>query len=88
MVKPSELATADEVLAEQLEDPHFAKAWDRTAFARAVAHPGWHTLMGAIAVESGAFVVSVRSFQPHSAFPGDFPAALPEEDLQMIRLRR
>jgi nitrilase len=29
-----------------------------------VAHPD-----GAIAVESGAFVVSVRSFQPHSAFP-------------------
>jgi nitrilase len=45
--------------------------------------PGWHTLMGAIAVESGAFVVSVRSFQPHSAFPSDFPASLPNEDLQM-----
>jgi nitrilase len=45
--------------------------------------PGWHTLMGAIAVESGAFVVSVRSFQPHSAFPSDFPASLPKEDLQM-----
>jgi DNA-binding XRE family transcriptional regulator len=37
MVKLSELATTDQVLAEQLEDPQFAKEWDRTAFARAVA---------------------------------------------------
>ena len=45
--------------------------------------PGWHAIMGAIAVESGAFVVSVRSFQPHSAFPADFPVELPAEDLHM-----
>lgn len=45
--------------------------------------PGWHALMGAIAIESGAFVVAVRSFQPHSAFPPDFPAELHPEDLVM-----
>lgn len=44
---------------------------------------GWHSLMGAIAVESGAFVVSVRSFQPLAAFPADFPVPLPVEDLKM-----
>ncbi len=44
--------------------------------------PRWHALMGAIAVESGAFVVAVRSFQPHAAFPADFPGQLPEEDLR------
>jgi ribosome-binding protein aMBF1 (putative translation factor) len=37
MVKLAELATTAEVLADQLEDPKFAKEWDRTAFARAVA---------------------------------------------------
>jgi hypothetical protein len=37
MVELSELATTEEVLAEQLQDPEFAKEWDRTAFARAVA---------------------------------------------------
>jgi nitrilase len=45
--------------------------------------PGWNALMSAIAVESGAFVVSVRSFQPHAAFPSDFPVELPPEDLNM-----
>ncbi len=45
--------------------------------------PGWHAMASAIAVESGAFVVTVRSFQPHSAFPSDFPVQLPEEDLLM-----
>jgi nitrilase len=44
---------------------------------------GWHALMSAIAVESGAFVVAVRSFQPHTAFPVDFPGELQPEDFQM-----
>jgi ribosome-binding protein aMBF1 (putative translation factor) len=37
MVKISELASTNEVLADELEDPEFAEEWDRTAFARAVA---------------------------------------------------
>jgi predicted amidohydrolase len=45
--------------------------------------PGWHAIASAIAVESGAYVVTVRSYQPHSAFPSDFPVPLPEEDLLM-----
>lgn len=45
--------------------------------------PGWHAMASAIAVESGAYVVTVRSYQPHSAFPTDFPVPLPDEDLQM-----
>jgi nitrilase len=32
-----------------------------------------------IAIESGAFVVSVAQYIPASAFPADFPAALPAE---------
>jgi predicted amidohydrolase len=44
---------------------------------------GWHSIVSGIAVESGAFVVTVRSFQPHSAFPADFPMPLPPEDLVM-----
>jgi nitrilase len=31
-----------------------------------------------IAIESGAFVVSVAQYIPASAFPDDFPVALPE----------
>jgi hypothetical protein len=38
MVKLSELATTQDVLAEELKDPGFAREWDRTAFALAVAH--------------------------------------------------
>ena len=45
--------------------------------------PGWHAMMSAIAVESAAFVVAVRSFQPHAAFPTDFPGELQPEDFQM-----
>ncbi len=45
--------------------------------------PGWHALMSTIAWESGAYVVAVRSFQPHAAFPSDFPSDLHPEDLQM-----
>jgi nitrilase len=32
-----------------------------------------------IAIESGAFVVSVPQYIPRSAFPDDFPAPLPED---------
>jgi nitrilase len=39
---------------------------------------GWLASMRHIAIESGAFVVSVPQFIPASAFPADFPAALPE----------
>ena len=45
--------------------------------------PAWRAMVSAIAVESGAYVVTVRSFQPHIAFPRDFPAPLPDEDLKM-----
>jgi nitrilase len=34
-----------------------------------------------IAIESGAFVVSVPQYIPHSAFPEDFPLELPEHDV-------
>jgi nitrilase len=44
---------------------------------------GWHSIISGVAVESGAFVVTVRSFQPHAAFPADFPVPLPPEDLVM-----
>jgi nitrilase len=43
---------------------------------------GWHALMSAIAWESGACVAAVRSFQPRSAFPPDFPGQLHPQDLQ------
>jgi nitrilase len=39
---------------------------------------GWLASMRHIAIESGAFVVSVAQYIPASAFPADFPAALPE----------
>ena len=39
---------------------------------------GWIASMRHIAIESGAFVVSVPQFIPTSAFPGDFPVALPD----------
>jgi nitrilase len=39
---------------------------------------GWLASMRHIALESGAFVVSVPQFIPASAFPGDFPVPLPE----------
>jgi nitrilase len=38
----------------------------------------WLASMRHIAYEAGAFVVSVPQFIPASAFPGDFPVALPE----------
>ena len=39
---------------------------------------GWHASMRHIAIESGAFVVSVPQYIPASAFPDDFPVPLPE----------
>lgn len=38
----------------------------------------WIASMRHIAIEAGAFVVSVPQFIPASAFPADFPLALPE----------
>jgi nitrilase len=39
---------------------------------------GWLASMRHIAIESGAFVVSVPQYIPASAFPADFPIALPD----------
>jgi nitrilase len=39
---------------------------------------GWLASMRHIAIESGAFVVSVPQYIPADAFPDDFPAELPE----------
>ena len=39
---------------------------------------GWLASMRHIAIESGAFVVSVPQYIPAAAFPDDFPASLPE----------
>lgn len=39
---------------------------------------GWQATMRHVAIESGAFVVSVPQFIPASAFPNDFPLTLPE----------
>ena len=40
---------------------------------------GWLASMRHIAIESGAFVISVPQYIPRSAFPDDFPADLPEK---------
>jgi len=40
---------------------------------------GWLATVRNIAIESGAFVVSVPQYIPKSAFPADFPAPLPED---------
>jgi hypothetical protein len=37
MVKLSQLASSEQVLADALQEPGFRQDWDRTAFARAVA---------------------------------------------------
>ncbi len=42
---------------------------------------GWVAFMRAIAIESGAFVISAPQFIPRAAFPGDFPLALPEREV-------
>ncbi len=39
---------------------------------------GWLASMRHIAIESGAFVVSVPQYIPASAFPDDFPVSLPD----------
>src|SRR6478609_167193 len=39
---------------------------------------GWLASMRHIAIESGAFVVSVPQYIPAAAFPDDFPVTLPE----------
>jgi nitrilase len=39
---------------------------------------GWIASMRHIAIEAGAFVVSVPQFIPAAAFPADFPLALPD----------
>jgi nitrilase len=41
---------------------------------------GWLASMRHIAIESGAFVVSVPQYIPRTAFPADFPADLPDRD--------
>ena len=41
---------------------------------------GWIAHMRAIAIESGAFVVSVPQYIPRSAFPEDFPMELPDRE--------
>src|SRR3954464_829432 len=42
---------------------------------------GWLASMRHIAIESGAFVVSVPQFIPKAAFPDDFPARLPDREV-------
>ncbi|HVL31394.1 MAG TPA: carbon-nitrogen hydrolase family protein, partial [Solirubrobacteraceae bacterium] len=42
---------------------------------------GWQATMRHIAIESGAFVVGAPQFIPRSAFPGDFPVALPDQEV-------
>ena len=42
---------------------------------------GWIAHMRAIAIESGAFVVSVPQYIPRAAFPEDFPFPLPEREV-------
>lgn len=41
---------------------------------------GWLASMRHIAIESGAFVISVPQFIPREAFPDDFPVPLPDLD--------
>jgi nitrilase len=42
---------------------------------------GWLATMRHVAIESGAFVVSVPQYIPRAAFPDDFPAELPDRDV-------
>jgi nitrilase len=42
---------------------------------------GWLASMRHIAIESGAYVVSVPQYIPRSAFPDDFPADLPDREV-------
>jgi nitrilase len=45
----------------------------------AAAAESWVATVRHIAIESGAFVVSVPQFIPRVAFPADFPVAVPDE---------
>lgn len=42
---------------------------------------GWQASMSHLAIESGAFVVSVPQYIPRSAFPDDFPIQLPDDEV-------
>ena len=42
---------------------------------------GWLASVRHIAIESGAYVVSVPQYIPRSAFPDDFPAELPDQEV-------
>jgi nitrilase len=42
---------------------------------------GWLASMRHIAIESGAFVVSIPQYIPRDAFPDDFPLELPDQDV-------
>jgi nitrilase len=42
---------------------------------------GWLATVRHIAIESGAFVVSVPQYIPRSAFPDDFPVPLPDIEI-------
>jgi nitrilase len=42
---------------------------------------GWLASMRHIAIESGAYVISVPQYIPRSAFPEDFPAKLPDYEV-------
>ena len=42
---------------------------------------GWQASMSHLAIESGAFVISVPQYIHRSAFPGDFPIELPDDEV-------
>ena len=42
---------------------------------------GWLASMRHVAIESGAFVISVPQYIPRSAFPDDFPVPLPDAEV-------
>ncbi|MGH2754049.1 MAG: nitrilase-related carbon-nitrogen hydrolase, partial [Actinomycetota bacterium] len=42
---------------------------------------GWIASMSHLAIEAGAFVISAPQYIPRSAFPGDFPIELPDDEV-------
>ena len=42
---------------------------------------GWQSSMSHIAIEAGAYVISVPQYIPRSAFPADFPVDLPDDEV-------
>jgi nitrilase len=42
---------------------------------------GWLATVRHIAIESGAFVISVPQYIPRTAFPEDFPLELPDQEV-------